>query len=94
MLGVIHHTVLAGWPPQFRDFFCLDERARGAGSGKHLLHLLVLALHESDFALPGSQPAAYIERSAFGLIHVYNKLLARIVETSASFAALQSALQE
>ena len=94
LLGLIHRTVLGHGPKHFREFFVVDEHVAREGSGKHRLQLRPLALHESDFRLPGSRPAAYIEHSAFGLITVYNKLPRRIVEATTTVSAFQSALQE
>ena len=94
MLGIIHRTVLGSGPAQFRSFFAPDERARREGLGKHRLQLKVLEPHESDFRLPHSRPAEYIERSALGLTRVYNKLPASIVEASATVSSFQSALQQ
>ena len=94
LLGLIHRTVLGHGPKQFQEFFSLDEHVKKEGSGKHSFQLKPLALHESDFRLPGSRPAAYIEQSAFGLIGVYNKLPGKIVETTKTVSAFQSALQE
>ena len=94
LLGLIHRTVLGHGPKQFQEFFVRDEHVTREGSGKHGYQLRPLALHESDFRLPGSRPAAYIEHSAFGLIIIYNKLPRRIVEASTTVSAFQSALQD
>ena len=72
----------------------MDEQATREARRKHRFQLKPLALHESDFRLPGSRPAAYIEQSAFGLIPVYNKLPREIVEASGTVSAFQSAVQE
>ena len=93
MLGVIHRAALGLGPKQFRDFFKLDENARRDGRGKHRFQLNPLQHHASDFALPGSGPAKYIEHSAFGLIGVYNMLPADVVEISPSVRQFQGALQ-
>ena len=94
MLGIIHRTVLGRGPVQFRTFFKADLRARMEGSGKHSLQLLPLPNHYSDFVLPGSSPAKYMEHSAHGLIQVYNSLPAEIVEASSSVPSFQRALQQ
>ena len=94
MLGLIHRTVLGKGPAQFQDFFKPDELAKREGSGKHRLHLKLLALHWSDFALPGSRPAAYLDQSAHGLIRFYNKLPANIVERCSCVSSFQKSLQE
>ena len=93
MLGIIHRAVLGRGPDQFREFFRPDADARRDGSGKHRLQLLLLPDHWSDFVLPGSRPAAYIEHSAHGLIHVYNLLPASIVESSPCVPIFQAKLQ-
>ena len=80
MLGVIHKTVLGHGPQQFLQFFRADIDARREARGGHCLQLLPLQNHESDFALPGSAPANYIEYSAHGPIRVYNMLPASVVE--------------
>ena len=86
---LVHSTLLPlGW------LQLSDEHVKKEGSGKHRFQLKLLALHGSDFRLPGSRPAAYIEQSAFGLIGVYNKLPGKIVETTKTVSAFQSALQE
>ena len=82
LLGLIHRTVLGLDPKHFREFFSVDEHATREAKGKHRFQLIPLALHESDFRLPGSRPAAYIEQSAFGLIPVYNKLPREVPKAS------------
>ena len=94
MLGLIHRAVLGKGPAQFREFFKPDELVRREGRGKHRLHLKLLPLHWSDFALPGSRPAAYVEQSAHGLIRVYNKLPVNIVERCSCVSSFQKSLQE
>ena len=93
MLGLIHRTVLGQGPVQFRSVFKADVRARRDGVGKHRLQLLPLPDHYSDFILPGSRPAQYIQNSAHGLVRVYNLLPASIVEASACVSSFQKALQ-
>ena len=93
MLGLIHRSVLGKGPSHFREFFTPDMHAKHESRYKHRLQLKVLELHESDFRYPCSRPADYITRSAFGLIDVYNKLPASVVEASASVSTFQSALQ-
>ena len=94
MLGVIHRTVLGRGPVHFQRFFKADTCARREGKGKHRLQLLPLPDDASDFVLPGSRPANYIRYSAFGLIEVYNRLPAEIVEASPCVASFQKALQQ
>ena len=93
MLGLIHRTVLGRGPACFSEFFHADEDARREGRGRHRLQLMPLQGHFSDFALPGSRPANYIEWSVFGLIGVYNKLPASIVESCSSVKQFQGSLQ-
>ena len=94
MLGVIHRSVLGRGPVQFREIFKADLNARRDGRGAHGLQLLPLPHHASDFILPGSAPAQYIENSAYGLIRVYNMLPASVVEASSTVSNFQSALQD
>ena len=93
MLGLIHRTVLGLGPACFSKVFHADVHARNESRSRHRLQLKPLECHPSDFALPGSRPADYIERSLFGLIHIYNMLPASIVESSSSVAAFQKNLQ-
>ena len=94
MLGLIHRTVLGRGPVQFRTVFRVDVSARMEGRGKRGLQLLPLPDHYSDFLLPRSSPANYIEHSAHGLIKVYNLLPASIVELSSCVPSFQKALQK
>ena len=93
MLGLMHRANLGRGPNQFREIFRTDTDARREGRGKHRLQIKLLPNHFSDFVLPGSRPADYIEHSAFGLIRIYNMLPAHIVETSPCVKTFQSALQ-
>ena len=93
MLGVIHRAALGIGPEQLQQYFKADIDARRAGRGKHRLQLRILENHVSDFMLPGSAPANYIEHSAHGLIRIYNMLPASIVESSPCVRSFQSALQ-
>ena len=93
MLGLIHRTVLGKGPSHFRAFFKPDYNKRQAGIGLHRLQLCEYGAHESDFQLPGSRPADYLQNSALGLVQVYNLLPADIVESSSSVSSFQSALQ-
>ena len=93
MLGLIHRTVLGRGPAHFRSLFKADVRARREGVGKHSLQLQSLPDHYSDFLLPGSSPAQYIQNSAHGLVRIYNLLPACIVEASACVPSFQRALQ-
>ena len=92
LLDLIHRTILGKGPPQFRRFFKLDEQANL--TGRHRLQVKELEADWSDFALPGSRPAAYIEHSMFGLVQVYNLLPAAIVEASPDVSSFQTGLQE
>ena len=94
MLGVIHRAVLGRGPQQFQQFFKADTSARNEGRGKHRLQLLKLSDDFSDFILPGSRPANYIQYSALGLIEVYNLLPPQIVEACPCVPSFQRALQE
>ena len=94
MLGVIHRTVLGRGLRQFQQFFKADTSARNEGRGKHRLQLLKLSDDFSDFILPGSRPANYIQHSAFGLVEVYNLLPPQIVEACPCVPSFQRALQE
>jgi len=94
LLGLIHRTVLGRGPPQFRRFFELEEGESHENKGRHRLQIKQLANHWSDFALPGSRPAAYIEHSMFGLVKVYNVLPPAIVEASFDVPSFQTRLQE
>ena len=53
LLGLIHRTVLGRGPKQFQELFVVDEYVTREGNSKHSLQLRPLALHESDFKLPG-----------------------------------------
>jgi len=94
LLGLIHRTVLGKGPVQFKRFFQIDEQAVHVDKRQHSLQLKKVELHWSDFALPGSRPAAYIQNSMFGLIQVYNTLPPEVVEASPSVSSFQSKLQE
>ena len=94
MLGVIHRAAIGRGPEQLKQFFKADVNARREGLGKHGLQLLPLPDHYSDFALPGSMSAQYIQHSAHGLIGVYNLLPANIIEVSACVPSFQKALQD
>jgi hypothetical protein len=94
LLGLMHRTMLGKGPPHFKRFFKLDEQACQNQMGRHRLQVKELEAHWSDFALPGSRPAAYIEHSMFGLVRVYNSLPAEIVEASLHVSAFQAGLQD
>ena len=93
MLGMIHRAAIGRGPEQFRARFLADMDARREGEGNHRLTLMLLQIHDSDFALPRSALANYIEHSAYGLIGVYNMLPASIVEASPTVRDFQRALQ-
>ena len=94
LLGLIHRTMLGKGPPHFKRFFQLDESACQNHGRRHRLQVKELAAHWSDFALPGSRPAEYIEHSMFGLVRVYNMLSPEIVEASADVPSFQKRLQD
>ena len=94
LLGLIHRTMLGKGPPHFKRFFQLDESACQNHGRRHRLQVKELAAHWSDFALPGSRPAEYIEHSMFGLVRVYNLLSPEIVEASADVPSFQKRLQD
>ena len=94
MLGIIHRTVLGKGPKQFGHFFKEDIDARREGRGRHQLQLLPLPDDVSDFMLPGSRPANYIQNSAFGLINIYNRLPPDVVEASRDVTSFQRGLQQ
>ena len=95
LLGLIHRTVLGKGPRQSTAFFRPDLVARQNGRGMHRLQLIEYASgHASDYALPGSRPANYIAHSMFGLVAVYNRLPAYIVEGCGSVSTFQAALQQ
>ena len=93
LLGIIHRAAIGRGPEQLRARFIADMDARREGRGKHRLTLMLLQNHASDFGLPRSAPAKYIEHSAYGLIEVYNMLPASIVEASPTVREFQRALQ-
>jgi hypothetical protein len=94
LLGLMHRTVLGRGPPQFRRFFELEECGCHENKGRHRLQIKQLATHWSDFALPGSRPAGYIEQSMFGFVKIYNLLPPAIVEASPDVPSFQTRLQE
>jgi len=94
MLGLIHRTVLGKGPSHFRTFFKADAQARVAATARHRLQLIEYKDgHWTDFALPNSRPADYISYSMLGLVSVYNRLPAEIVEATSSVSAFQGTLQ-
>ena len=94
LLGVIHRTVLGRGPAHFRKFIRRCHN-KGDENGKHRLQL-----HEfrngdaSDYFLPGSRPADYIQHSMLGLVAIYNILPAEVVEGCACVPSFQGALQD
>ena len=95
LLGLIHRAVLGRGPQHFREFFKLNGEAGRASSGRHRLQLVEYEDgHWTDFALPRSCPANYIRHSVLGLVSVYNRLPASIVEVSSSVSFFQSGLQD
>ena len=94
LLGVIHRTVLGGGPDHFKTFFKPDLQARAGSQARHRLQLIEYkGGHWTDFAYPNSRPADYISNSMLGLISVYNRLPAEIVEATSSVSAFQGTLQ-
>jgi len=93
LLGVIHRAVLGLGPSHFNKF--IVRRGTDSERWKHSMQLKEYREgHASDFALPGSRPADYIHNySLFGLLSIYNRLPADIVEQSNSVAIFQSKLQ-
>ena len=94
LLGLIHRTVLGRGPRHFAEFFRADLQAREERRDRHRLQFLEYANgHWSDFEFPGSRPAAYIANSMLGLVSVYNRLPAELVERAGCVPSFQSALQ-
>ena len=83
-MGLIHRTVLGKGPPQFRRYFEIDDTAQHKRGGRHRLQLKQPANYWSDFALPGSKPADYIEH--------YNSLPPSIVEALPDVPSFQTCL--
>ena len=95
LLGVIHRAVLGRGPRHFTSFFRADEPARQGNNRRHRLQLQEPSdAHWTDFKYPGSKPANYIAHSMLGLIRVYNRLPAEIVESSSTVSSFQTALQD
>ena len=94
LLGLIHRSVLGRGPSHFGSFFQADWQAREEGRGSHRLQLVEHKDgHWTDFAFPSSRPAEYISNSLLGLVSVYNRLSAQIVESSGCVPSFQTALQ-
>ena len=68
-------------------------QARDAGQRRHRLLPEEFAPHGSDFDLPGSWLATYLQYSMLGLVQVYNRLPACIVEANGCVSSFQAALQ-
>eukprot|EP00973_Karenia_brevis_P027964 3851646-Karenia_brevis.AAC.1 len=95
LLGLIHRTVLGRGPRHFKAFFAANHKARAGSRRRHALQLLEFSEgHWTDYAYPHSRPADYIAHSILGLVALYNRLPARIVEASGSVSEFQGALQE
>ena len=88
MLGLVHRPVLRKGPPQFWEFFKLDDtapvRTTRSVSRRHSKHL--------QDPRKGRFPEL-LRRSALGLIAVYNLLPTEVVLES-SVKGFQSKLQE
>ena len=80
MLGLIHQTVLGKGPPRFKEYFKRDPSAK---LRRHCNHLV---------ELPVGQLVSVVERSALGLIGVYNLLPADAAKQT-TVANLQRAIQ-
>ena len=94
LLGLIHRSVLGRGPTHFGTFFKPNLQARQRRD-RHSLQLVEYRdAHVSDFLYPGSRPAAYIAHSVLGLISVYNRLPASIVERCACVSSFQRSLQD
>ena len=94
VLGLIHRTVLGRGPRHFAEFFRADLQAREERRDRHRFQLSEYTNgHWSDFEFPGSRPAAYIANSMLGLVSVYNRLPAELVERAGCVPSFQSALQ-
>ena len=95
LLGLLHRAVLGRGPQHFRKFFALNNDALRVPSGRHRLQLVEYQDgHWTDFALPHSCPANYIQHSMLGLVTIYNRLPASIVEESSNVSAFQRGLQD
>ena len=91
MLGAIHRSVLRRGPVQFDAFF---QRSHVDVPGRHRLQLQEWQEGDcTDYMLPGSAPAQYIARSVLGLVTIYNRLPAEIVDGSTTVKDFQSRLQ-
>ena len=94
LLGLIHRAVLGRGPRHFQEFFKLNSEAARAPSGRHRLQLVEYEDgHWTDFALPRSRPTNYIRHSVLGLVSVYNRLPASIVEVSSNVSLFRRGLQ-
>ena len=90
MLGLIHRAVLKKGPSQFWSIFSRDPTATRT---KHSRAINTYECDETDFQLPGSAPAVYIQRSALGLAAVYNLLPERAVAHN-TVTGFQTELQD
>ena len=88
MLGLIHRTTLNLGPPQFKEWFVLNYAVQAR------VTRLQARRHSRQLIDPcdGSH-TCFLQRSAFGLIKVYN-LLPQAVVNCSSVKAFQHALQE
>ena len=94
LLGLIHRTVLGKGPRHFATFFRADHVARGQEGARHRLQLVEHSNGDaSDYRFPGSRPADYVRNSMLGLVSVYNRLPASVVESASSVSSFQAALQ-
>ena len=94
LLGLIHRTVLEKGPGHFKRFFRADVSARVEGRGNHRMQLVeYTGGHWTDFRYPNSRPADYIKYSMLGLVTIYNRLPARVVEGCGCVPSFQTALQ-
>ena len=94
LLGLVHRTVLGRGPSHFITFFRADHQARGQQGSRHRLQLVEYSGGDvSDYIFPGSRPADYLKHSMLGLVSVYNRLPASVVEGSSCVSSFQAALQ-
>ena len=79
MLGLLHRTQLGIAPPMFNAFFPVAKSTMYKYSTTHF------PCHNRQIACyVGPKSPMYFRRSIFGLVRVYNKLPAKVVEASNS----------
>ena len=93
LLGFTHRTVLGRGPTHFKQFVKL--LADGHGESKHRSQLQEYRDGDTtDYGFSGSCPAEFIQHSVFGLMAIYNRLPAAIVEGCNCVPSFQAALQK